>query len=101
VIYGGRDPVTVKGRANLASSRDRAEAERLAAKLTATETDKVGAARALTFGVQPITARPNSKLSTTTWCRSIVGDDWTSQQSLGEPDEASPIAVDVDDRLFH
>ena len=51
VIYEGRDPVTGKERRTWhPAGTDRAEAERLAVKLAATENSKVGAVRALTFG---------------------------------------------------
>ncbi len=51
VIYEGRDPVTGRERRTWhPAGDDRAEAERLAAKLAAAETDKVGAVRSLTFG---------------------------------------------------
>jgi integrase len=51
VIYEGRDPVTGKERRTWhPAGTDRAEAERLAIKLAATENSKVGAVRALTFG---------------------------------------------------
>lgn len=51
VIYEGRDPVTGKERRSWhPAGTDRAEAERLAAKLAATETARVGAVRSLTFG---------------------------------------------------
>ena len=51
VIYEGRDPVTGKERRTWhPAGTDRGDAERLAAKLAATETDKIGAVRALTFG---------------------------------------------------
>jgi integrase len=51
VIYEGRDPVTGKERRSWhPAGTDRDDAERLATKLAATETDRVGAVRALTFG---------------------------------------------------
>lgn len=51
VIYEGRDPVTGNERRRWhPAGTDRAEAERLAAKLAATETSRVGAVRSLTFG---------------------------------------------------
>jgi integrase len=51
VIYEGRDPVTGKERRSWhPAGTDRAEAERLAAKLAATETSRVDAVRSLTFG---------------------------------------------------
>lgn len=51
VIYGGRDPVTGKERRSWhPAGTNRAEAERLAAKLAATETSRVDAVRSLTFG---------------------------------------------------
>ncbi len=51
VIYEGRDPVTGKERRSWhPAGTDRAEAERLAAKLAATETRRVQAVRSLTFG---------------------------------------------------
>lgn len=51
VIYEGRDPVTGKERRRWhPAGTDRAEAERLAAKLAAAEERRVGAARSLTFG---------------------------------------------------
>lgn len=51
VIYEGRDPVTGKERRSWhPAGTDRAEAERLAAKLAATETNRVDAVRSLTFG---------------------------------------------------
>ena len=51
VIYEGRDPVTGKERRSWhPAGTDRAEAERLAAKLAATETARVDAVRSLTFG---------------------------------------------------
>jgi integrase len=51
VIYEGRDPVTGKERRTWhPAGTDRAEAERLAAKLATTETNRVDAVRALTFG---------------------------------------------------
>lgn len=51
VIYEGRDPVTGKERRSWhPAGMDRAEAERLAAKLAATETTKLDAVRSLTFG---------------------------------------------------
>lgn len=51
VIYEGRDPVTGKERRSWhPAGTDRAEAERLAAKLAATETTRVDAVRSLTFG---------------------------------------------------
>ncbi len=51
VIYEGRDPVTGKERRTWhPAGTDRGAAERLAAKLAATETTRVGTARALTFG---------------------------------------------------
>lgn len=51
VIYEGRDPVTGKERRRWhPAGTDRAEAERLAAKLAAAEESRVGAARSLTFG---------------------------------------------------
>ncbi|MCP4960300.1 MAG: site-specific integrase [Actinomycetia bacterium] len=51
VIYEGRDPVTGKERRSWhPAGTDRAEAERLAAKLAAEETKKVDAVRSLTFG---------------------------------------------------
>jgi integrase len=51
VIYEGRDPVTGKERRRWhPAGTDRAEAERLAAKLAATEAVRIGAVRSLTFG---------------------------------------------------
>lgn len=51
VIYEGRDPVTGKERRSWhPAGTDRAEAERLAAKLAAAETKRVDAVRSLTFG---------------------------------------------------
>ena len=51
VIYQGRDPVTGKERRSWhPAGTDRAEAERLAAKLAATETGRIDAVRSLTFG---------------------------------------------------
>ena len=51
VIYEGRDPVTGKERRSWhPAGTNRAEAERLAAKLAATETSRVDAVRSLTFG---------------------------------------------------
>ncbi len=51
VIYEGRDPVTGKERRSWhPAGTDRAEAERLATKLAATETSRVDAVRSLTFG---------------------------------------------------
>ena len=51
VIYEGRDPVTGKERRTWhPAGTDRDDAERLATKLAATETNRVGAVRALTFG---------------------------------------------------
>lgn len=51
VIYEGRDPVTGKERRSWhPAGTDRAEAERLAAKLAATETSRADAVRSLTFG---------------------------------------------------
>ena len=51
VIYEGRDPVTGKERRTWhPAGTDRGDAERLAAKLAAAETNRAGAARALTFG---------------------------------------------------
>jgi integrase len=51
VIYEGRDPVTGKElRRWHPAGTDRAEAERLAAKLAKTETRRVDAVRSLTFG---------------------------------------------------
>lgn len=51
VIYEGRDPITGKERRSWhPAGTDRAEAERLAAKLAAEETAKVDAVRSLTFG---------------------------------------------------
>ncbi len=51
VIYEGRDPVTGKERRKWhPAGTDRAEAERLAAKLAKSETAKVDAVRSLTFG---------------------------------------------------
>ncbi|HMR96241.1 MAG TPA: site-specific integrase [Microthrixaceae bacterium] len=51
VIYEGRDPVTGKERRSWhPAGTDRAEAERLTAKLARAETAKVDAVRSLTFG---------------------------------------------------
>ena len=51
VIYEGRDPVTGKERRSWhPAGTDRAEAERLAATLAATETSRIDAVRSLTFG---------------------------------------------------
>ncbi len=51
VIYEGRDPVTGKERRSWhPAGTDRADAERLAANLAATETARVDAVRSLTFG---------------------------------------------------
>ena len=51
VIYEGRDPVTGRERRHWhPAGTDRTEAERLAAKLAATETGRVDAVRSLTFG---------------------------------------------------
>ncbi len=51
VIYEGRDPVTGKERRRWhPAGTDRAEAERLAAKLAAKENSRVDAVRSLTFG---------------------------------------------------
>src|SRR5687768_5407586 len=51
VIYEGRDPVTGKERRSWhPAGTDRAEAERLAAKLAATETSRIDGVRSLTFG---------------------------------------------------
>ncbi|MDQ3294552.1 MAG: hypothetical protein M3527_08915 [Actinomycetota bacterium] len=51
VVYEGRDPVTGKERRSWhPAGTDRAEAERLAAKLAAQETGRVDAVRSLTFG---------------------------------------------------
>ncbi|HVF73404.1 MAG TPA: tyrosine-type recombinase/integrase [Acidimicrobiales bacterium] len=51
VIYEGRDPVTGKERRSWhPAGTVRAEAERLAAKLAATETSRVDSVRSLTFG---------------------------------------------------
>jgi len=51
VIYEGRDPITGKERRTWhPAGTDRAEAERLAAKLAAEETERVDAVRSLTFG---------------------------------------------------
>ncbi len=51
VIYEGRDPVTGKERRRWhPAGTDRAEAERLAAKLAAKETMRTDAVRSLTFG---------------------------------------------------
>ncbi len=51
VIYEGRDPVTGKERRTWhPAGTDRTEAERLATKLAAVETKRVGAVRSLTFG---------------------------------------------------
>jgi hypothetical protein len=51
VIYEGRDPVTGKERRKWhPAGTDRADAERLAAKLAKAETAKVDAVRSLTFG---------------------------------------------------
>ena len=51
VIYEGRDPVTGKERRSWhPAGTDRAEAERLAAKLAAEERKRVDAVRSLTFG---------------------------------------------------
>lgn len=51
VIYEGRDPVTGKERRTWhPAGTDRSEAERLAVRLAAAETNRVGAVRALTFG---------------------------------------------------
>ena len=51
VIYEGRDPVTGRERRTWhPAGTDEAEAERLAKKLAAAETEKIGAVRALTFG---------------------------------------------------
>ena len=51
VIYEGRDPVTGKEiRRWHPAGTDRAEAEKLATKLAAAETKRVGAVRSLTFG---------------------------------------------------
>ena len=51
VIYQGRDPITGKERRSWhPAGTDRAEAERLAAKLAAEETERVDAVRSLTIG---------------------------------------------------
>src|SRR5688500_7104622 len=51
VIYEGRDPVTGKERRRWQpAGTDRAEAERLASKLAATEAVRIDAVRSLTFG---------------------------------------------------
>ena len=51
VIYEGRDPVTGKERRSWhPAGTDRAEAERLAARLAAEESVRIDAARSLTFG---------------------------------------------------
>ncbi len=51
VIYEGRDPVTGKERRSWhPAGTVRAEAERLAAELAATQTSRVDAVRSLTFG---------------------------------------------------
>lgn len=51
VIYEGRDPATGKERRTWhPAGTDRAEAERLSAKLAAAENKRVGAVRSLTFG---------------------------------------------------
>jgi integrase len=51
VIYEGRDPVTGRERRRWhPAGTDRAEAERLAARLAATETGRLDAVRSLTFG---------------------------------------------------
>lgn len=51
VLYEGRDPVTGKERRSWhPAGTDRAEAERLAAKLASAETDRVDAVRSLSFG---------------------------------------------------
>jgi integrase len=51
VIYEGRDPVTGKERRSWhPAGTDRAEAERLAADLAATEANRLDAVRSLTFG---------------------------------------------------
>lgn len=51
VVYEGRDPVTGKERRSWhPAGTDRAEAERLAAKLAAEERKRVDAVRSLTFG---------------------------------------------------
>ncbi len=51
VVYEGRDPVTGKERRSWhPAGTDRAEAERLAAKLAAKENSRVDAVRSLTFG---------------------------------------------------
>ena len=51
VIYEGRDPVTGKEiRRWHPAGTDRAKAEKLAAKLAAVETKRIGAVRSLTFG---------------------------------------------------
>jgi hypothetical protein len=51
LIYEGRGPVTGKEQRTWhPAGTDRDDAERLATKLAATETDRVGAVRVLTFG---------------------------------------------------
>jgi hypothetical protein len=51
VIYEGRDPVIGRERRSWhPAGTDRADAERLAPKLAATETARVDAVRSLTFG---------------------------------------------------
>src|SRR5262245_27464530 len=64
VIYGGRDPVTGKERRSWhPAGTDRAEAERLAAKLAADEAVRINAVRSLTFGAYLTSQRlPAKKL---------------------------------------
>lgn len=71
VIYQGRDPVTGKERRTWhPAGTDRADAERLATRLAATETGRVDAVRSLTFGAyltnQWLPAK-KLKLATTTY----------------------------------
>ena len=67
VIYEGRDPVTGKEhRSWHPAGTDRAEAERLAAKLAAAEAVRIDAVRSLTFGAYLSPAngcRPRSSTS--------------------------------------
>ncbi len=80
VIYEGRDPVTGKEiRRWHPAGTDRAEAERLAAKLAATETKRTDAIRSLTFGAYltsqwllgysrwPTTCAPSSSSTRSPW----------------------------------
>ena len=95
VIYQGRDPITGKERRSWhPAGTNRAEAERLAAKLAAEETERVDAVRSLTFGAYLTSREPRPRRKLTPEEKWQVFLEVTSRE-ITQADAARKHQVDV------